>query len=325
MKELKTMLSPYQKSDDRYSGLQMGSTLFLYILLWILMALSLQVSYLLTLALSIIAAGFLVRIFIFFHDCGHNSFFSSLPANKIAGFFLGVLVFTPSLQWWHCHAIHHASSGNLDKRGIGDVDTMTVSEFRNSTPIKRAWYRFFRHPFTLLVLGPFFSFIVLQRLPLPPFGKKENLNVLWTNLAIVVLAAGISLVIGFKAYLMIQLPVMLIAGAAGIWLFYVQHQFVGVYWARKKDWDYISSALLGASYYKLPRVLQYISGSIGFHQIHHLSPRIPNYRLAAAYHDNPVIQEWSHAVGLWESLHCARLKLWDEDKQQLVGFNNLQA
>ncbi len=318
------MLAPYQKSDDRYSMLQMSSSLFLYILLWILMALSLQVSYLLTLALSVIAAGFLVRVFIFFHDCGHNSFFSSLQANKIAGFFLGVLVFTPSLQWWHSHSIHHASSGNLDKRGIGDVDTMTVSEFRNSTPIKQAWYRFFRHPFTLLVLGPFFSFILLQRLPLPAFGKKENLNVLWTNLTIVALGTVISLVIGFKAYLMIQLPVMLIAGSAGIWLFYVQHQFAGVYWARKKDWNYVSSALLGASYYKLPKILQYISGSIGFHQIHHLSPRIPNYKLSAAYHASPVIQKWSQGISLRESLGCAGLKLWDEDKELLVGFNNLR-
>ena len=318
------MLSHYQGGDDRYSMLQMTSTLFLYIVLWVLMVLSLQVSYLLTLALSIIAASFLVRIFIFFHDCGHNSFFSSIKANRIAGFFLGVLVFTPSLQWWHSHAIHHASSGKLDKRGIGDVDTMTVSEFRNSTSFKRAWYRFFRHPFTLLVLGPFFSFIIIQRLPLPHFGKKENLNVLWTNLAILALAAGISLVIGFKAYLMIQIPVMVLAGAAGIWLFYVQHQFAGVYWARKKDWNYVSSALLGASYYNLPGVLQYISGSIGFHQIHHLSPRIPNYKLAAAYRNNPVIQQWTQSIGLGESLQFINLKLWDEDNRQLIGFNNLR-
>ena len=318
------MLSHYQGGDDRYSMLQMTSTLFLYIVLWVLMVLSLQVSYLLTLALSIIAASFLVRIFIFFHDCGHNSFFSSIKANRIAGFFLGVLVFTPSLQWWHSHAIHHASSGNLDKRGIGDVDTMTVSEFRNSTSFKRAWYCFFRHPFTLLVLGPFFSFIIIQRLPLPHFGKKENLNVLWTNLAILALAAGISLVIGFKAYLMIQIPVMVLAGAAGIWLFYVQHQFAGVYWARKKDWNYVSSALLGASYYNLPGVLQYISGSIGFHQIHHLSPRIPNYKLAAAYRNNPVIQQWTQSIGLGESLQFINLKLWDEDNRRLIGFNNLR-
>jgi omega-6 fatty acid desaturase (delta-12 desaturase) len=320
MTELNRLLAPYQKSSVRHSILQLVNTLVPYVALWVLMALSLRVSYALTLALAVVTSGFLVRLFIFFHDCGHNSFLPSVKANKAVGFWLGVLLFTPSEQWWHSHAIHHATSGNLDKRGVGDVTTLTVDEYYESRWFSRLGYRFFRNPLVMFGLGPVFSFLIMNRLPLPNYGKPETRSVILNNLAILALATLVSLVIGFKAYLMIQLPILLLGGAAGIWLFYVQHQFEDPYWERTEKWDYVAAALLGASYLKLPKVLNWFSGSIGFHHIHHLSPRIPNYNLAGAHENNPLIRKWARMVSLRESLRFTRLKLWDEPLHKMVGF-----
>jgi acyl-lipid omega-6 desaturase (Delta-12 desaturase) len=320
MRELNKMLAPYQKSSVRRSVWQLVTTLVPYIALWVLMYFSLSVSYWLTLALSILAAGFLVRIFILFHDCGHNSFFPSTRANKIIGFWLGVLVFTPSEQWWKSHAIHHATSGNLDKRGTGDVMTWTLEEFVESGWEKQLGYRFFRSPITLFLLGPIFTFVLASRLPLPLHGKKETQSVIFANLAIIGIAAAISLLIGFQAYVMIQLPIIWIAGFFGIWLFYVQHQFENNYWERSDRWNYVASALLGASFYKLPKVLDWFSGSIGYHHIHHLSPRIPNYNLAPAHDNNPQISEIVHVIPLSTSIRSIHLKLWNEDEHKMDGF-----
>lgn len=320
MKELNSILAPYQKADLRHAVIQLANTLIPYFALWYLMIRSLEVSYWLTLALSVVTALFLVRIFIFFHDCGHNSFFPSRRMNKIAGFWLGVLVFTPGEQWWKSHAIHHATSGNLDKRGIGDVTTMTLEEYVQAKWQDRLGYKFFRHPLVMFGLGPIFMFLLSHRLPLPNLGKKETMSVVWTNLALVAVAVIMSLLIGFKAYVMIQLPVIYIAGAVGIWLFYIQHQFEEDYWERDPEWNYVASALLGASFYRLPGFLQWFSGNIGYHHVHHLSPRVPNYFLDKAHDSSPVLQKWARRIHFAESFQAVRLKVWDEPLRRMRGF-----
>jgi len=322
MKELKATLAPYARSNTRIALGQMLVTLFLYIAGWVLMVFSLQVSYWLTLLLAIPTAGFLVRIFIFFHDCGHNSFFPSTKWNRRIGFWLGVLVFTPGEQWWKSHAIHHATSGNLDKRGVGDVTTLTVEEYRKLTPLGRLGYRLFRNPLIMFGLGPIWMFLLSHRLPLPRLAKRRTWSVIWANLAILALATGISLLIGFKNYVLIQLPIIWLAGMAGIWLFYVQHQFENVYWARSDRWNYIASAFLGASYYQLPHVLQWFSGYIGFHHIHHLNPSVPNYQLEKAYHSADILRQ-SPTLNIRQSLQCIQLALFDEAAGKMVSFRQI--
>ena len=306
--KLNPVLAPYQKSTYRRGIWQLINTLVPYAVLWYLMYRSLAISYWLTLGLSVIAAGFMVRIFIFFHDCGHNSFFPSTKVNKRAGFWLGVLTFTASEHWWHSHAIHHATSGNLDKRGTGDVTTLTLEEFYDQTWLKKLGYRFFRNPLVMFILGPTFMFFIMHRLPLPNYGRKYTINVYLANLAILAMAVSLSLLMGWQAYLMIQMPVMMIGGTAGIWLFYIQHQFEDTYWDRNENWNYVASALLGASFYKLPKILEWFSGNIGYHHIHHLSPRIPNYNLATCQKQSPVLQKWTRVVTIPESIRAVRLK-----------------
>ena len=320
MKEINRELAPFTKADVRRSIWQLVNTLVPLGLLWYLMVLSLQVSYWLTLGLSVLAAGFMVRVFIFFHDCGHNSFLPSTRANKILGFWLGILVFTPSEQWWHSHAIHHATSSNLDKRGTGDVTMLTLEEFYDRHWLMKLGYRFFRNPLVMFVLGPPFMFLVMHRLPKPNYGRKTTLNVILTNVGILAMAVGISLLIGWQAYLLIQLPVIMLAGIGGIFLFYVQHQFEDTYWERAENWNYVASGLLGASYFKLPKILEWFSGSIGYHHIHHLSPRIPNYNLAECQKRSPTMQKWARVITIPDSIRAARLKVWDEPRRKMTGF-----
>ena len=321
MAELNRELAAYQKADVKHSMIQLANTLIPYALLWYLMYLSLSVSYALTLGLSILAAGFLVRVFIFFHDCGHNSFFPSIQLNKRVGFLLGLLVFTPAEHWWHSHAIHHATSGNLDKRGHGDVRTLTLDEYLSSKWPFRFGYRFFRHPLVMFGLGPLYMFLFIHRLPIPRYGKKETMSVVWANLGIIMMATILSLLMGFKNYVLIQLPVIWIAGAAGIWLFYIQHQFEDAYWERDKEWNYVASALLGASFYRLPGILHWFSGNIGYHHIHHLSPRIPNYNLDKAHNASALMQKWAHKIDPLESLKLIRLRVWNERTRRMSGLS----
>lgn len=320
MAELNKILAPYQKADVRHSLFQLANTLIPYFILWYLMYRSLAVSYALTLLLAAVSGLFLMRIFIFFHDCGHNSFFPSKEMNKRVGFWLGVLVFTPGEQWWHSHAIHHATSGNLDKRGYGDVLTMTQEEYLEARWSKRLGYRFFRHPLVMFGLGPLFIFLLMQRFATPRYGKKETRSVILTNLAVLGVVVGMSLLIGWKAYLMIQIPVMWVAGAVGIWLFYIQHQYEEAYWERDEEWNYVASALLGASFYKLPGIMQWFSGNIGYHHIHHLSPRIPNYNLDQAHENSPLIQKWARRIEVSDSWSAVRLKVWNEPIKRMRGF-----
>jgi omega-6 fatty acid desaturase (delta-12 desaturase) len=287
------------------------------------MHLSLRVSWWLTLPLALLAAGFLVRVFIIFHDCGHGSFFPSRKANDILGFITGVLTFAPYYHWRWEHALHHASSGDLDRRGTGDVWTLTVQEYLEASRWKRFAYRLARNPVILFGPAPLFLFLIKMRFPAAKAPPRERHSVAWTNLALVGVVAVMSCVFGLEAYLLLQVFIIMLAGSAGLWLFYVQHQFEGVHWERSEEWDYATAALKGSSFYKLPKVLQWFSGNIGFHHIHHLSPRIPNYHLEKCHRAEPLFQTVK-PITLLGSLKSLTFRLWDEQRQRLVGYRVLK-
>jgi omega-6 fatty acid desaturase (delta-12 desaturase) len=315
-----SLVKPYQKPCLGRGLWQLINSLGGYLLLWMLMAWSLSVSYWLSAALAVLAGGFLVRVFIIFHDCGHGSFLPSKLANDIIGFVTGVLTFTPYALWRKEHALHHSTAGDLDRRGIGDVPTFTVQEYRNASFLKRFGYRFIRNPWVLFGIGPLVMFLVKHRLVLSKRATPhERMSVHWTNLGILFLAIGMSAWMGFLPYLFLQLIAIGVAGSLGTWLFYVQHQFEGVRWERKDRWDYVEAALEGSSFYKLPKILQWFSGNIGFHHVHHLSPRIPNYHLEKCHNAESLFHDVP-AVTLFESWKCLGFRLWDERHQRLVGF-----
>jgi omega-6 fatty acid desaturase (delta-12 desaturase) len=319
----KEIVAKYQKSSTTRALWQIINTLVPYAFLWYLMYRSVSVSLWLTLPLAALAGAFLVRVFIIFHDCGHGSFFKSRAANDFVGFLAGILTFTPYYHWRWEHALHHASSGDLDRRGTGDVWTLTVQEYLESSRWRKFSYRLARNPMVLFVIAPTFLFLVRQRFVNPGASKRERHSVHAMNAAIFGMAAALSLVFGWKAYLLIQLVILMVAGGAGVWLFYVQHQFEGVYWERGGDWDYTAAALQGSSFYKLPKVLQWFSGNIGFHHIHHLSPRIPNYNLERCHKADPLFQEVK-PITLFASLKSFTFRLWDEKRKQLVGYRHLR-
>lgn len=319
----KELVAPYQTPTVGRSLWQVGNTLLPYAALWCLMYLSLAISYWLTLPLMILAAGFLVRVFIIFHDCGHGSFFKSKKASTVLGFICGILTFTPYHHWRWEHALHHASAGDLDRRGTGDVWTLTVQEYLEASRWKRFAYRLARNPVVLFALAPLFLFVVLQRVPSLKAPQRERYSVYWTNLGIGTLAAGLIWLFGWETYLALQLTVLVVAGAAGVWLFYVQHQFEGVYWERGENWDYVTAALKGSSFYKLPKVLQWFTGSIGFHHIHHLRPGIPNYNLEKCHKAVPLFQTVK-PVTLFSSLKALTFRLWDEQHRKLVSYRCLR-
>src|SRR6266496_2382640 len=320
----KEIVVQYQKPSTGRALWQIVNTLGPYSLLYYLIYRSLTVSYWVTLPLAILAGAFLVRLFIIFHDCGHGSFFQSRKANDLLGFITGVLAFAPYYHWRWEHALHHATSGGLDRRSLGDIWTLTVLEYLESSRWKRFAYRLARNPIVLFVLAPLFLFLVKYRLPKARASRRERHSVYWTNLAILGMAAGLSRVFGLKAYLLIQLTGLMVAGSAGVWLFYVQHQFEEVYWERGDQWDYATAALKGSSFYKLPRVLQWFSGNIGYHHIHHLSARIPNYHLEKCHKAEPLFQTVK-PVTLFISLKSFTYRLWDEQRRTLVGYSHLRA
>jgi omega-6 fatty acid desaturase (delta-12 desaturase) len=281
---------------------------------------SLALPYWVTLLLALPAAGLLVRTFIIMHDCAHGSFFRSKRANSIVGWITGVLTLTPFAQWRHSHALHHASSGDLARRGNGDVDTLTVREYTSRSRWGRFRYRLRRNPFILFGIGPLY-FIIDNRIP--PKGSslsdKETQGVWTTNLALAAIIVGVSFWLGWRVVLLTYLPAMYIAAAVGIWLFYVQHQFEDTYWKDHEEWDYATAAIRGSSYFRLPKVLDWFTGSIGLHHVHHLGPRIPNYRLQQVHDDNPMFHEVT-TLTLLSSLRTLRLALWDEGREELVTF-----
>ena len=322
MSSWKEVVARHQVPMLRKSLWQILNSLLPYLALCGLMLWTVHISYWLTLAVAFAAAGFMIRIFIIFHDCGHGSFFRSERANHVLGFVTGVLTYTPYHQWRHKHALHHATSGDLDRRGIGDIWTMTVEEYARARPGKRLAYRLFRNPFVLFVIAPLYLFLIHQRFPSRGVGRKERLGVHWTNGALLAIAVLMSLTVGLKAYLLTQLPVMVITGTAGLWLFYVQHQFEGVYWQRRGDWGFAEAALRGSSFYKLPRILQWFSGNIGFHHVHHLAPRIPNYNLEKCHQADPLFQSIK-PITLLSSLRSFTYRLWDEQRGKLTGYRRL--
>ncbi len=302
---------------------QVVNTIGSYALLWCLMYRTMKVSWWLTELLAVLAGGFLVRTFIIFHDCGHGSFFKSKLANDTLGYLCGLLTLTPYYHWRWEHSIHHATSGDLDRRNVGDIWTMTVQEYLNASRWKRFSYRLARNPLVLFILAPLVLFIVLERFPAAKANPRERWSVYWMNVAILAMAGALTWVFGLKAYLMIQLTVTAVAGGAGVWMFYIQHQFEDVYWERGDNWDYTAAALQGSSFYKLPKILQWFSGNIGFHHIHHLSPRIPNYNLQRCHEADPMFHGVK-PVTLRTSLKSIHLRLWDEELRKLVGFRRLR-
>jgi acyl-lipid omega-6 desaturase (Delta-12 desaturase) len=316
------IVARYEKPSPWRSLWQVANTLVPYGVLWYLMYRSLAISWWLTVPLVLLAGGFLVRVFIIFHDCGHGSFFKSRAANDAMGIVASVLCFTPYYHWRWEHSVHHASAGDLDRRGTGDVWTLTVQEYLEASRWKRFAYRLARNPVVLFLIAPVMLFLIRERFPSAKAPRREHWSVYWTNLLLLAMALGLSWAMGYKAYLLLQLGVIAVAGSAGVWLFYIQHQFEGVYWERRGEWDYTKAALQGSSYYKLPRLLQWFSGNIGFHHIHHLSPRIPNYHLEKCHHAEPFFQS-VQPVTLLSSLKSFSFRLWDEQRQKMVGYSAL--
>lgn len=297
----------------------MVNTFVPYVAVWFAMYWSLSISYWLTLAFAVLGGLFVVRSFIIFHDCGHGSFFKSKKANDIVGFITGIISFTPYSHWRWQHAVHHATSGDLDRRGDGDIWTMTVKEYQAATPRWKFFYRFARNPFVLFILAPLAIFLVYQRFPSPRAKGKDRTSVMRMNIALALMVAGMCWLCGWQNYLLMQIPVTLFAGMAGIWMFYVQHQYEDVYWEHRENWDYTTAALEGSSFYKLPRIFQWFTGNIGFHHIHHLGSKIPNYYLERCHYSHPMFYTVKPLTFL-ESLKCMKLRLWDEDRRKLIGW-----
>jgi omega-6 fatty acid desaturase (delta-12 desaturase) len=314
----------FQRADTWHSVGQLASSVIPYLLLWYLMVLSLAYSYWLTLGLAVLAGGFLIRIFIILHDCGHGSFFKSARANEIVGSICGVFTLTPFYQWRHDHAMHHATSSDLDRRGYGDVLTLTVAEYLRMSRWERFKYCTFRHPVLMLLAGPVYSFVVRQRVVLATSGPRERRSVHLTNLALLAVVVVAALTLGLPAFLLIQGPVVFFAGFVAVWLFYCQHQFEGTYWRTHQEWNFEEAAIKGSSYFRLPRLLQWFTGNIGFHHVHHLCPRIPNYYLERVHWSHPRFQE-ATTLTIRSSLQAFTLKLWDEERRELVGLRELRA
>jgi omega-6 fatty acid desaturase (delta-12 desaturase) len=321
--ELKKNVAPFEKTDTKASIKQLVNTLGPLVLLWYAAYLSLSVSYWLTLPIAIVTAGFVVRTFILFHDCCHQSFFKSRSANDILGTIMGVLTLVPYQQWKYSHGIHHATSSNLDKRGVGDMWILTVDEYAASPLWRRIAYRIYRNPFMTFVVGPVAVFLFQYRFNRKKARRKERINTYVTNLSIISLYALIIWAIGWQAFVMIQGPIFFISGLSGIWLFYVQHQFEESYFENDDEWNYVKAAVDGSSFYKLPKVLQWITGSIGFHHVHHLSPKVPNYNLEKAHNASPPLQK-ATTITIGKSLESLRFHLWDERNKTFVSFKNIK-
>lgn len=313
------VLAPYAKPRVDRAVLDLATSVVPYLALVASMYALVHVSYVLVLILAVPAAGFMLRTFIVFHDCTHGSFLPNRRFNDWVGVVCSVLVFSTFQSWRYEHAVHHATAGDLDHRGMGDVDTITVAEYRGRSWLRRLEYRILRNPFVLLTLGPLWALMLEPRL-VPAWARKRFWRqIIATDIAIVALLGGLVALFGWQTVLIAQLPGAMLAGAAGVWLFYVQHQFEDVYWQRHESWTFQDSALRGSSYLKLPKILQFFTGNIGFHHVHHLHPRIPNYNLQRA-HDNNAVFHDVPTLSLWGGIRALRLKLYDEQRGRLVTF-----
>jgi omega-6 fatty acid desaturase (delta-12 desaturase) len=324
IKELAAHCAKYRRPDAWRAIIQIVTTALPFVALSITMYLSLEYSYWLTLALSVPAAGCALRFFIIQHDCGHGSFFASKRANDLTGRALSLFTITPYAYWRRLHALHHASSSNLDRRGFGDIDTLTVDEYRALPPMRRLAYRIYRNPVFLLVIGGPVHFLLLQRFPTT---LKRPAWEMWSsvmshNLVMALFYGALLVLLGWEHFTILVLPILVVAAAMGVWLFYVQHQFENTSWEKNENWDRQTAALLGSSYYELPRVLQWFTGNIGLHHIHHLCSHIPNYRLQECLDALPELKSINRMTIL-QSLKTAPLALWDTDKNKLVSFHGV--
>lgn len=320
------ILAQYREPNELRSAFELGVSAIPFLLLWALAWWSMSISYWLTLAISVLNAAFLVRLFAIQHDCGHGAFFHNRTLSDWIGRILGVITLTPYDVWRRTHSVHHSASGNLDKRGMGDVHTLTVNEYNNLSWIRRLEYKIYRHPLTLFGLGPGFLFFLQNRIP---YGLMTSLkywvSAMGTNLAILVALFLVFWFGGLAPLLLIFLPSTLIAASAGVWLFYVQHQFEDTSWKSGDDWQLHDAALNGSSHYDLPKVLQWFSANIGIHHVHHLYSRIPFYRLTEVLRDHKELAQGSKKLTLWQSFACARLHLWDEKGKRLLSFSQARA
>ncbi|MCM3595134.1 fatty acid desaturase [Metabacillus idriensis] len=323
-RNLRKQVAPYEKANTKASIMQIVNTLGPFFILWALAYQSLSISYFLTLGFAVLAAGFLTRIFIIFHDCCHHSFFKNRKANKIIGTITGVLTLFPYSQWQHDHSIHHATSSNLDKRGTGDIWVLTVDEYLAEPMWRRIAYRLYRNPLVMFGIGPTYVFLFKNRFNKKGAKKGEKMNTYLTNALIAAAAAALCLTIGWEAFLLVQAPIFLISGSMGVWLFYVQHTFEDSYFEEDENWDYVKAAVEGSSFYKLPKPLQWLTGNIGYHHVHHLSPRVPNYRLEEAHNNTAPLQNIP-TITLATSLQSLKFRLWDERSKKFVGYKEIRA
>jgi acyl-lipid omega-6 desaturase (Delta-12 desaturase) len=330
------MVAPYKHPHLLKSFWQIANTFIPFFAIVYLMFLSLDYSYWLTLALAPLAAGFQLRVFIILHDCGHQSFFKSQKANDILGSICGVISFTAYYHWRHFHALHHATVGDLGRRvegellpmtikkyalNNGDVLTLTLKEYQDLSGWEKLIYRFYRNPVLLFIVAPLLLFLVLHRFANPRASRRERYSVYLTNLAILAMLLVLVFTVGLGPLLLVGLPMVIISSTTGVWLFYVQHQFEETYWERGKQWNFVVAALKGSSYYKLPVILQWFTGNIGFHHIHHLNPRIPNYFLQKCHNSSPLFQQ-TESIGVKIGLKSIFLSLWDEEQKKMIGFNS---
>jgi omega-6 fatty acid desaturase (delta-12 desaturase) len=315
------VLDPYAEPRLRRSLADLATSIVPYLALLVAMYFALRVSIVLTLLLAVPAAGFMIRTFIVFHDCAHGSFLRTKRGNELLGAAVGILVWLPFRSWRHEHAVHHATSGDLDRRGVGDITTLTITEYLERPWLSRLSYRMFRNPIVMFGFGWLLVLVLKPRFVSRSARPRIRNSVLGTDLTLLLVLGALWYAIGWRDLVLVQAPVLVIAGAAGIWLFYVQHQFEDAYWQSNDSWRYDDAALRGSSYLKLPRVLQFFTGNIGFHHVHHLSARIPNYNLQAA-HDKTEQLQGVPQLTLWDGLRATRLKLWDEQHSRLVGFRD---
>jgi len=316
-----SILTPYREQSRVRSISELAMTAGLFAISWLVMLASLQVGYWLTLILAVPTAGLLIRMFLIQHDCGHGAFFRRKATNDWIGRALGVFTLTPYDPWRRSHAIHHASSGNLERRGIGDVKTMTVREYKESSWLRKVQYRLYRHPLILFGIGPVYQFLVEHRLPVGYMrdGWAPWVSTMATNIVLAGIVALLMWTVGVVPFLMVHVPVIILAACIGVWLFYVQHQFDETHWEHEEDWDVHEAAFHGSSHYDLPVVLRWFTANIGAHHIHHLCARIPFYRLYEVIGDHPELATIGRLT-FWESIRCVKLALWDEDNRELVSF-----
>lgn len=322
-KKLRKEVAPFAKSETGKSVLQIFNTIIPLLVIWGAGYYLLQFSPWWTVVCSVIASGFVVRTFIIFHDCTHGSFFNNKKANMIIGNITGVLTSFPFEKWKREHTIHHASSSNLDKRGIGDIDMLTVDEYLEKSKLGRFGYRLYRNPIVMFGLGPLYMVLVLNRFNRKDAKKKERLNTYFTNIVLLAICSILIFTFGWQTFLLVHGLTLFIAGSLGIWLFYIQHTYEDSYFDYDPNWDYVKAAVEGSSYYKLPKILQWITGNIGFHHVHHLAPRVPNYNLEAAHESIPPLQK-ATTITLKTSLESIRYKLYDPQKQKFVTFKEAE-